>query len=70
MSVQRASKREHPVSEETIVYAPYWWSDQPGVSKRRGVRIQRPRGWAFIPDEDIYGVATVLADYLDEEATK
>ncbi|MFD4007865.1 hypothetical protein ACFWQK_09065 [Brachybacterium paraconglomeratum] len=51
---------------KTEVKTGYYWADEPGGRKTRGVRIERERGRSFvwIPDADVYDLATTLADYL------
>lgn len=49
---------------ETKVLTGFYWADEPGGTKRRGVRIQRGRSFAWIPDEDVLALAENLANYL------
>lgn len=57
---------------ETTVKTGSYWSDEYGQPRRRGVRIERGRSFAWFPDEDILAIAETLADYLarpDREIT-
>ena len=51
---------------ETTVKTGYYWADELGDPRHRGVRIQRGRSHAWIPDRDVLTVATKLADYLEQ----
>lgn len=41
------------------------WGDTPTSPKRPGMRIQRGKHNVFVPDEELFNLATSIADYLD-----
>ena len=43
----------------------FTWADEPGGPKEHGIRIDRARGWIFVPDHEILPLATALADHLE-----
>lgn len=50
---------------QTTVKTGSYWSDERGGIRRRGVRIERGRSFAWFPDEHILAIAETLADYLE-----
>lgn len=44
------------------------WGDTPTSPKRSGMRIQRGRHNVFVPDEELFDLATDIADYLDGDS--
>lgn len=53
------------VTEELKITAPSWWSRAGiGGPRRKGIRIEEGRGFAFIADDEILALANTLAEYL------
>lgn len=45
---------------------PFYWADHPGEQKVPGIRIDRSRGWVFIPTTELLDLGMFIADYLQE----
>lgn len=52
------------VAEHTAI--PFYWADRRGEKKVPGIRIDRSRGWVFIPATELLHLGTFIADYLEE----
>ena len=47
---------------------PFHWADHPGEQKVPGIRIDRSRGWVFIPATELLDLGMFIADYLQESS--
>ena len=43
----------------------FTWADKPGGPKEHGIRIDRARGWIFVPNSEVLALANALADHLE-----
>lgn len=43
----------------------FTWADEPGGPKKHGIRIDRARGWVFIPNSEVLDLANALADHIE-----
>ena len=41
------------------------WASELGGPKEHGIRIDRARGWIFVPDREIYSLAETLINYME-----
>lgn len=41
------------------------WASELGGPKEHGIRIDRARGWIFVPDREIYPLAETLVNYME-----
>lgn len=41
------------------------WASEFGGPKKHGVRIDRERGWIFVPNDELLALANALADHIE-----
>lgn len=41
------------------------WADEYGGPKKNGIRIDRARGWIFVPNDELLDLANALADHIE-----
>ena len=41
------------------------WASELGGPKEHGIRIDRARGWIFIPNSEVLDLANALADHIE-----
>lgn len=54
----------------TFTIKHFRWADEFGGPKKNGIRIDRARGWIFIPDSEVLGLAEALADHIQYSKSK
>lgn len=46
----------------------FFWAPLPGGTKEPGIRIQRGRGWIFVPNARVFELADRLIDFMEESS--
>ena len=41
------------------------WADEYGEPRKHGIRIDRARGWIFVPNDELLALANALADHIE-----
>ena len=41
------------------------WADEYGEPRKHGIRIDRARGWIFVPNDELLDLANALADHIE-----
>ena len=54
-------------TDSAIEIKNFFWAPLPGGKKERGIRIQRGRGWVFVPNARVFELADRLIDHMEEQ---
>lgn len=49
----------------TFTIKRFRWASELGGPKEHGIRIDRARGWIFVPNDELLDLANALADHIE-----